>query len=361
MTTVHLVYPHLPRISTPDAIGYQLGQRLEQYYSVKYYDWDEIRVIKPAPGDVLVGHPHPSMYTCVRQSLAQPGWRRKLLLGPYCHGSDVQVAYYDAPIDACDLFLAITGKYWFGSIESSAFAHWRPKMIHVDLAVDRKSFPLLKTSFNPPGQRRIVYIGHSSWYKNTPYLSAIARAMPDITIDWIGRKIADVPGLRHLGMYDFSTQLGQQAIAQYDFMLTVGKADANPTTILEAMSWGMLPVCTPQSGYVDQPGIVNVPLDDVPAAVAVLRSLQDLPDKALQEMQQTNWQALDEHYNWDRFANQVIDAIETDACPALGAVTPRHRRYLREQARISTESPWRPINLARLLAHSFRRSWKVAK
>ena len=39
--TIHLVYPHRPRISAPDSIGYQLGQRLEQHYPVKYYDWDE--------------------------------------------------------------------------------------------------------------------------------------------------------------------------------------------------------------------------------------------------------------------------------------------------------------------------------
>jgi hypothetical protein len=351
---VHLVYPHLPRVSAPDSIGYQLGQRLEQHYSVKYYNFDEIRVIKPAPGDVLLGHPHPSPWTCFRRSLAQPGWRRRLSLAPYHHGDDVQVAFEDAIISGCDLHLAITGNFWFSSIETSAFAHWRPKMIHVDMAVDRRDFPALNRQFNPPGQRRFVYIGHSGWTKNTDYLSTIARAMPETPIDWIGRPLRAVPNVQSLGLKDFSTAEGRQVIAQYDFMITVGRADANPTTVLEAMAWGLIPVCTPQSGYVDRPGIVNVPLDNVPGAVNILRRLQNAPDSDLRAMQMANWQALDTHFNWDRFAGQVIDAIESEARPPLGPEMHRHRWYLRWMACISPYAPWRPMNLARLLVHAWR-------
>lgn len=352
--TIHLVYPHRPRISAPDVIGYQLGQRLEQHYSVKYYDWDELRAAQPAPGDVLLGHPHPSPLTCFRRSLSQLNWRRRLILAPYHHGDDIQVAFLDPVVARCDQFLAITGNYWFSSEAASTFAHWLPKMVHMDLALDRAAFPVLKTQFNPPGQRRFVYIGHSAWTKNTDYLSAIARAMPETPLDWIGRPLRPVPDVRPLGPMDFSSATGREAVAQYDFMLTVGKADANPATILEVMAWGLIPVCTPQSGYVNQPGIVNVPLDDVPAATAILRRLQNLPDQTLRDMQAANWHALDEHYKWDRFANQVIAAIESDVCPPLGASSLRHHWYLRGQALISPYAPWRPANFARWLAHALR-------
>ena len=355
--TIHLVYPHRARISAPDSIGYQLGQRLEQHYPVKYYDWDESRVIKPALGDVLIGHAHPAPWTCFRRSLAHPGWRRVLMLEPYAHGDNFQVAFLDTIIDKCDLFLAITGNYWFDSIEKSIFSHWRPKVVQLDLAVDRKDFPPLKTAFNTAGQRHFVYIGlagksANTRYKNTEYLSEIAHVMPEIQIGWLGRgrRNQTIDGLFPLGFQDFSTESGQKTVASYDFMITVGKADANPTTILESMAWGLIPVCTPQSGYSGHPGIVNIPLGDVRQAMTTLRGLQEMPEITLRHMQTMNWQALDMHFNWDRFAQQVIDAIESDICPTLDSASLRRRLLIRWSALTSPNSPWRPLNLARLLA-----------
>ena len=123
MTTVHLVYPHGARISCPDAIGRNLGNRLEQKYEVLYYDFDDRRVIKPAPGDILLGHPNYSPQTCFRLSLSQPGWRRVIAMWPYHHGNDVDVAFADSFLQHCDLYLAITGNYWYYSISGSLYAH----------------------------------------------------------------------------------------------------------------------------------------------------------------------------------------------------------------------------------------------
>ena len=100
-------------------------------------------------------------------------------------------------------------------------------------------------------------------------------------------------------------------------MVTVGKADANPTTILESMSWGLLPVCTPQSGYAGIPSITNIALDDPDEAAAVLARLNSVPQERLLAMQAANWRLIDEHFNWDRFADQVIGAIESTASPPL--------------------------------------------
>ena len=70
-----------------------------------------------------------------------------------------------------------------------------------------------------------------------------------------GRPIA---GFQALGLQDFSAGDARRAVAQFDFMITVGRRDANPTTVLEAMAWGLVPICTPQSGYQDHPGITNI-------------------------------------------------------------------------------------------------------
>lgn len=360
MTTVHLIYPHRPRISAPDTIGRHLGQALSARYDVAYYDWDEARTLQPERGDVLLGHPHPAPWSIFRRSARSPGWRRVLALSPYTHGDNYQVAFIDSILADCDLYLAITGNYWFNTVGTSPFAHWLPKMRHVDLAIDRQDYPVLKREFNPAGQRRFVYVGHAGRkpnlrYKNTEYLSAIARAVPEAYFGWIGLPTESLPGLAALGYQNFDTPAGQQLAASFDYLITVGRADANPTTILEAMAWGLVPVCTPQSGYVGYPGIINLPLDDIPGAVSLLRQLQNVPAAELAQHQTNNWRALEEHFNWERFAAQVIDAIESDDSPPLGPVIARQRAYLRWCAAVSPLSPWHPLNLARLVARRLRR------
>ena len=314
---IHLVYPHGPRVSAPDSIGRHLGRRLEAKYQVVYHDWDERGEIKPEPGDVLLGHPHPRRGTIFRRSALERGWSRVIMMAPYNHHLR-QVAFEDAVIRDCDLFLAITGPYWFDTVAASPCAHWRPKMIHLDLAVDRSEFPALTRKVAPAGERAFAYIGSTAWYKNTRYLTEIARRMPGVRFGWIGTGERRIAGLEALGPADFATAEGRAVVAQFDFLVTVGKADANPTIILEAMGWGMLPICTPQSGYVGIPSIITIPLDDPDRAAAVLSGLNTLPEERLRAIQAANWRLLDEHYNWDRFADQVIGAIESAASPPLG-------------------------------------------
>ena len=318
MTTVHFVYPHRQRISAPSAIGRHVGARLEaRGYEVVHYDIDEARVIRPGTNDVLLGHPHEAPWSVFRRSAARSGWRRRLLLMPYVHVDDYHASLADSVLRNCDLFLAITGSTWFESVSSSITAHWLPKMVHVDLAVDRADFPRVKTTFNPPAERRFLYVGHTGWYKNTPYLSDLARRLPSTEFGWIGTGEPAITGLRPYGRRDFETDDARALVAEHDFLLTVGVGDANPTTVLEAMAWGLIPVCTPESGYAGRAGILNVPAGDAEGAASVLRALQERPESELLALQAANDTDLDRHFNWDRFTDQVVAAIESTESPAL--------------------------------------------
>jgi glycosyltransferase involved in cell wall biosynthesis len=362
MKTIHLVYPHGSRVSCPDAIGRNVASRLSQRYNVKLYDWNDWRAVVPGPNDVLLGHPHPMPWTCFRRSLKHPGWRRIIIMSPYHHGDDLQVAFVDPIMRYADLYLAITGNYWFSSIASSGFAHWLPKMIHLDLAVDRNDFPPIKKRFNPPGQRRFVYIGNCFVGKNVGYLTEIASLLKNETeIDWIGNGRPSMPALKSLGFFDFSTATAKTVITEYDFLLTVGKADANPATVLEAMAWGLIPVCTPQSGYTGYAGIINIPPSDPGQAVSILRDLQYRSDKALNALQTGNWDLLNSRFHWDRFAQQVIDAIESEDSPALGCESWQRKWALRWAAVRSPYSPLRPLNVARFARGIFQEPMRSTK
>lgn len=339
MRRVHLVYPHRSVISAPDAIGHQLAERLGSDYDVVLHDWDVNDVIQPRRGDVLLGHAHPAPWTVFRRSVGRDGWTRRILLQPYHHGDEIQMAWADPVVKVCDLFLAITGDYWFEAIARSPFAAWEPKMVHVDLAVDRRAFPFVKTAFNPPGERRYLYIGSTHWGKNTRYLSELAQR-GDVAISWIGNG-GEIEGVRALGRVDLSTDRGRAIVEEHDFLITVGRADANPVTILEAMSWGLVPVCTLQSGYAGRDGIVNVPLDDIDGALTVLGSLQRRPEADLAAAQQLNLQALDQHFNWERFAAQVVDAIESTERPSVHPTSLQQRL---RRAAITLRSPHSPLH-----------------
>jgi glycosyltransferase involved in cell wall biosynthesis len=345
MTRVHLVYPHRRRISNPHSRGWKMGEHLRALgYDVVHYNIGEAGVIEPGTDDVLLGHPHPAPWTIFRRSVKRPGWKRRLMLLPYNHGDNVQVAFADPVIRHCDLYLAITGPTWFESVSESLFSHWRPKMVHVDGTVDREDFPVVKTSFNAPGERRFVYIGHAKWFKNTGYLSEIAKSMPGVDFGWMGADGA-IDGLRAHGRLDFGTDEARELVSGYDFMITVGSSDANPRTILEAMAWGLVPVCTRESGYAGYPGIVNVPLADVDGAARVLRELQALPESRLREMQAANWEALDAHFTFDRFMRQIVEAIESPESPALLPVSLRRTLAIRWHALRSPYSIVRPSGL----------------
>jgi len=315
-TRVHLVYPHGSRISTPDAIGRELGRRLEGRYEVIYHNWSDLGAIEPEPGDVLLGHPHPHPKSIFRRSLRQDGWRRRLMLAPFHHGDLRQIAFEDQIVPGCDLFLAITGPYWVRTVGDSRCSHWWTKMIPLEHAVDRHDFPPVKTSFAAPGKRRVLYIGHSGRGKGTSYLAEIAALVSEAEFGWMGNGVP-IPGLTALGYVDFSSQHGQDLVSQFDFLMMTGNADSNPTTILEAMAWGLIPICTPTCGYEGIPGITNVPNGDATAAAAIVRQLLFTNESDLLSVQAANWRLLNERYNWDRFTTQVINAIESTESPAL--------------------------------------------
>lgn len=355
MTTIHLVYPHGPSISCPDAIGRKLGAELSRSYDVVHHDWDEGGVIIPGEDDVLLGHPHPAPWTVFRRSLVRRGWKKTIAMFPYTHGDMRHVAWAEKIIRRCDAFLAITGNYWFSTIGESPFAHWLPKMTHLDLAVDRSDYPALKRRFNPPGSRKFLYIGHNYWFKNMDYLMDIARSAPDVGAAWIGWSRRAIPDLEVLGRQDFRTASAKALVSQYDFMITVGSSDPNPTTILEAMAWGLVPVCTRESGYVGYPGIVNVPLGDTARAVECLRGLQALSEARLLEMRQTNWEALDRHFNWHRFTDQVVGTIETPSGPPIDSLPIGRRLRMRRAALTSPHFWMRPRQLWRAVRPLFAR------
>ena len=341
LNTIHFVYPHEDRINCPHAIGRKVGEYLRQKYNVRYYAVDGFERIQPKEGDVLLGHPHPAPFTPVRQSMRDPRWGRIILMCPFTT-DPMQVGILNPLMPYSHLFLAITGDYWIRNLDDSLFSHWKPKMRHLDLAVDRNDFPFIKRRFNDPGRRKFLYIGNQIWFKNIDYLSKIAAAMSGVDFGWIGFGRHPIQYVARLGPRDFRLEEARECVAHYDFLITVGSADANPTTILEAMAWGLIPVCTPTSGYENHPGIINIPLHDTTSAVRILKELQTVPETRLRQIQEQNMLALDRRYTWERFCRHVMESVESQEAPALLPCSFLRRLLIRGYSLKSPFNPYRP-------------------
>lgn len=318
-SVIHLVYPHRRVNSTPDAIGWRVADHLSRKHTVQVHDWDSKYIIRPSHGDSLIGHLHPMPGTILRRSWGLPGWRRRVLLQPYC-ADILQVSFADRFVRSADAFCAITGRAWAENVPFGPVAHWAPAMTHVDLAVDREDFPFLKKHFNPPGQRKILYVGHTAWYKNPELLEAVAAALPNTHFGWIGESSRGLRGFEQHGWRSLGDDETKRLISGYDILITLGRSDANPTTILEAMSWGLIPVVTVTSGYINEPGIYSVLPNNVEPIVSVLKQLDLENESVLREKQLFNLERLDVHYNWSRFLRQVERCLDSDIpsplCPA---------------------------------------------
>jgi hypothetical protein len=342
--TVHFVYIKGDHISTPCAITNEVAARLNDRYPLRVYDWNEQTVIRPEAGDILIGHPNgDNPRTVYNLSFRQPGWARRIVFSPFAHAMLQYNGYIDPFAVESDLYLAICGRYWFDTNESALTSHWHYKMLHCDLAINREHFPRLKFAFNPAGRRRFLYIGHTTANKGTDFLCRLADANPGVDVGWIGHGEMSSSRVVPHGGQDFRHQVSRDLIAGYDFLLTCGRSDANPTTILEATSWGLIPVATLQSGYYENDWLVNIPLDDVSTASRILERLNHLPEEELFERQRAGFRYLDEHYNWDRLAHQVMKCLEIPI-PREPTDPEWHQRKRRNQAairRILERERWR--------------------
>ncbi|MDI9330769.1 MAG: hypothetical protein QM527_05565 [Alphaproteobacteria bacterium] len=334
---IHIVYPHLDRPTPPHVIGVRLAQALQALGPVRLYDHQKPICIRPRPGDVLIGHADPCPYSTLRWSWRQPGWQQRVLVQPFILDAN-EHGHLDDLIVSCDWFLAISGDHWMRQLANSRYAGLTPKIRQLDLGLDPGDFPRLKPRLAPPGQRRWLYIGNDHPGKGVDVLNRLAQAMGQ-QINWIGphRRGAKrrYPHLNVLGPMNWADPMAQRALAEHDFLLMAGPFDACPTAVLEAMAWGLVPVCAPTTGYEGTPGVLPVDTTSVIEAVQTLQQYQHTPDADLQAVRQAGSDLLRERYTWTRFAQQVTATVAQGPAPALTpgpqerGISPRPQRWNR--------------------------------
>lgn len=284
---IHWVYPYGDRIAAPWSIGREVARGLRQAgHEVTQYDWDECRAIQPAPGDILLGHPHPEAGRVFRNSACGP-WAKVTAMSPW-NGSAEYTANLDYIMDWCDDVILICGEYWQ--------AKAKPRTC-VDMAVRPAHFPAIKRKFNPPGQRKLAYIGCTLPIKGPDKIAEVAKSH---SVGHFG--YGSIPGTISHGYLDFVKSDALAVLAGYDFLITLADHDANPTTVLEAMCWGLIPLCSPGSGYTE-PDVVVVDSPDV------IEYWQHAPAEELQRRQEQGHALVRTKYTWSRFNQTILEVV----------------------------------------------------
>lgn len=266
--------------------------------------------------DIVIGHPHYDQNTII-QHIFRSGQKckAKILIHPlHLNFVDDNWPFNDLWMN-CDAGLAITGKYWYDRLPETRFAPWQKRMTRLDMAVDPEIYKWYKKDigFRIQGTRELLYMGSDTLNKNLWFMTEIMRSMPTVKLNWYGgsseHSLAKLPNVKTVGWQEFNDKLLHNICGENDIFLTVGNSDANPTTLLEACSMGLIAACTKESGYYNDPLVSTIPLDDTPGAVAVLTNLLMLPIEEMQKRSAYNRDQVVKNYAWSNFCNTVWGVV----------------------------------------------------
>lgn len=316
---VHFVYAFQPSngaLQSPYCITRNLYNYLVKRTEVVYNTWDSRSVPEFLPNDILIGHPHYDTNTFMQQV-----FRKNLQCKARCTIHPLHTARvndnmpFDFMSKKADKIFSICGPYWYDTIENTPFAHWKPKIVRLDMAVDGKQFPFLRKKFNDRGKRRLVYIGSAMPQKNLGYMRDLMQQLPDVELDWYGgdsnHPLAKLPNVRAFGWLTLDKNVAQKIVDECDIMINTSMSDANPTTLLETRAWGMITACTPQSGYYNDPFFTELSLGDLKTSRQAIRHLihdvesDDLMDRAIKSRQE-----IESKYTWENFCETVWQGLQ---------------------------------------------------
>ncbi|MEK7650688.1 MAG: hypothetical protein AAB364_02370 [Patescibacteria group bacterium] len=316
-----LLIPWQRPIRAPHSISYNLLHALKERGAVRFYSLFERTVARLGAGDIFIGQPAPlggfsssgsstdDPLSVTSRTIRKYSGRRTFLIMPYNH-DPLYVSWarglLSQPIEG---LILVGGDIWQRDWDEKSPFRDLPikRRINVNMGIEPDDYPLVKKSFNPVGQRKYLYIGHTSWSKNTRELENIARAIPNFQGGHIGggtikgwKKLADFVAL--------TPQFMSKIAEEYDIFVNVSTADAQATTILEQMCFGLVVACTPESGY-DHPSLIKLSTTDTNYNVSALQKLQQAPEVELLSLSRQNRLIAETEHSWEKFCTTVINFV----------------------------------------------------
>jgi len=305
-------------IHTPETIANRLYRYLEKRAEVQYYNFmDFTTKLKIAPDDIILGHPHPWPGLFIERAFKEP-CKAKYLIWPL-HTRLPEINRFAIPYaKQADKLFTISGPYWINNLEHTEFAFMSPKIVRLDNSVDTTQdiWQLAKTKFNPKGQRGLFTMGRSGPEKGTTELFKLLTQIKCPLIiagEFSGEDLHILegrPDTTVLGkMHWWNDEIKKDIINRCDFFVNMSVSDASPTTVLESMALGLIPITTKECGYTYQSFMPFHLGEDIFNLNSLLRA-QQMEEEELKILQSTNRSLIEETHNWDRFCSTVWENIQ---------------------------------------------------
>jgi len=303
-------------IYAPYCITYYLANRLCSQFDVKVYDWNETCRFTASKSDIILCHPKVivekngkitlDFESISWRALSEASGARKILFMPYVPGAD-DLWLPQALAAANGEMVAITGLVWMKDFAAGPTSQLTKRFLRLDMGIEGQDYPRVKTTFNPPGKRKFLYIGHTADYKNTQMLEGIAATLPKFEGGHIG--FGRIAGWKHLGSQIDLTPESMRVLAkEYDIFVSVSTGDAQATTILEQICFGLAIACTPETGYTFE-SLYRLDCKDLDLNVKILSELQRASEGQLLKHCEDNLRHVVEFHNWKDFADRVVKFI----------------------------------------------------
>lgn len=304
--------------NSPYTITHHLGRFLRERaaqlgYAFEYRNLDTDQVDTLGADDIVIGH-----------TWYPDGWMNraldskaniKLVIQPYSPGmvAESERPWIKALFAKADRLLLITGPYWFDAMPDGPFAEWHGKTTRLDMAINPVMHPHSKTKWGAPGKRRCLAMGSDIPAKGLDLVADLAR-IGGFHLGYYGNapigRFEHVPQFSHYGGAVFTPDKQAEITAEYDLFISLARSDANPTSLLETASWGMLPLCNVQSGYYPDKPFMELRTDDLPFNLEKIDSLQTMPEYQLKQLAAQVRQDVIEHHTWQRFCETVWSEVE---------------------------------------------------
>lgn len=308
-----------PALNSPYTISHYVGQFLREQaieagYDFQWVNLDDTTLREFSNEDIVIGHLWDTPGSFMQQALQHP-LRAKIILQPYSAGmvSEGDIPRYIDMFSKADALCFITGEYWHSTMLSSPWAALYPKVTRLDMAVDCAQHPYLKTHWNPPGKRGFLCIGADIPAKGLANVAELAR-VAGIRLAHFGAPNPDtfqhVPQFTQYPGTDFTPDAIARICRDYDFFISMGNYDANPTTLLETAAWGLYGLCTPQSGYKIGEPFVGLILNNMAFNLKQIEYCQSFVPYALQSHSDWLRQTMERDYTWERFTATLWKVVE---------------------------------------------------
>lgn len=321
-------------IRAPHSITHNLLDAIRaRGYDVRLYSLYEHTVADIKVGDIFIGQPVPrGGFGAQRSHIDDPDSvtsrtirefpsSRNFIIMPYAHDAEYSLFAKDLfKTNATDgggaIFIggAIWERDWKERSPLADIGDLRK--IHLTaMGVDARDYPTVKTTFNPKGKRKYLYIGHTGWYKNAQQLERIAAAMPGQTFIHVGG--GELHGWENRGFASLTPEYMRTLAEECDIFINVSTSDPQATTIVEQMCFGFAIACTPETGY-DYPALATLRTRDTDHNVRVLQHLQHVDEEALLMQARENRRIAEEKHGWAQFTDQVLDFSLLPLHPPVG-------------------------------------------